>query len=97
MADGAVLVRHFRVPGRKAARRALPVDAHPHAPAVDGMLLHLGHVVGDVVDDLEPEAFGALPQHALERLADMVRDDLAVREREVGRGGHSAEIGAPLG
>src|SRR5690606_32475661 len=57
--------------------------------AVDRVVLGLARVVRDVVQHDEPR----LRQHAPERLAGQMRDDLPIREGAVGRRGHRAEIG----
>src|SRR5690606_556250 len=55
LADRAVARRHVRVARPEGAGRALAVHAQAAADAVDLVLLPLGDVVADVVEDLDPE------------------------------------------
>ena len=81
---------------RERSGRALAVDCDLPALAVDRVLLNLHDVVGDIVHDLHAEVLGGSAQDGLERLADAVRDQLAVVPREVPSAGHRLPVILPL-
>ncbi len=97
MADILVLRGKVGMPRGKAPRGPFAVDAHLLTLPFDGVLLDLGHVVRDIVHDLEADRLGALPQDLFEALADPVGDHLTVREGEVCRRGHGSEVRPALG
>ena len=53
-----VTFRQLGMAGRKGAGGPFPVDKDPHGAAFDLVLLHLGNVVGDVIDDRQSEVAG---------------------------------------
>src|SRR5690606_8690925 len=95
--DLRVARRELGVAGGERARGALAVHQQPRALAVDDVLLLLGDVVGDVVDELQAQLRPRPAEHGLERLTHLHRQELAVREAEVRRGPHRAQVRLPLG
>src|SRR3990172_4243733 len=89
LADGAVARRHFGPPGGIGAGGALAVDEHFALLAVDCVLLPLGDVVADVVDDAH---FGRRAEQPLDGAAGEVGDGLAVGPGEVRGASHGAEV-----
>ena len=60
------------------------------------VLLELGDVVGDVVNQLHPELFPRLAEEPREDLARLVSQELAVAPGIVGRRAHRAQVRLPL-
>ena len=81
---------------RKCPRGSLPVHADLALAGPDGMPLHLGDVVADVVHEPHSELAGADPEHALENLADLVEHDLTIAPRVVGGATHGPQVRRPL-
>src|SRR5439155_24254917 len=69
LADRAVKSRDLRVMGRERPCRALAMDPDPLALAADGVLLELGDVVADVINQVHLQL--------LPRAAENFREDLA--------------------
>ena len=82
---------------REGARRSLAVDADLlRLAAADRVLLELGDVVGDVVDQLHAERFPRLAEDLREDLARLVGQELAVAPGVVGGRAHRAQVGLAL-
>ena len=92
LADIPVRDRHVRVSRRKGARRSLPVHAEAARAALHLMGLPLGVVVGDIVDEPQPELLPRAPEDARERLTNAVGHHLPVGEGVVGGRVHRGEV-----
>src|SRR5206468_12758878 len=79
------------------ARGSLAMDPHAAATAVDGVLLELGDVVCDIVDEAHAQLLPRAPEEPFEDLARLPHQELAIAPGEVGRGAHGADVVDPLG
>jgi len=75
-------------------RSALAVNQQPSAGAVDVVLLFLGDVVGDVVDDGHAQIAGATPRTRSKTRRAASASTWRLANAKVGRRPHRAEIGA---
>ena len=82
--------------GREGTGRPLAVDAQTGLLSADAVRLHLGDIVADVVDHLDPELPRPSLEDLLERQTNPVGDELAVGEGEVGGGVHRPHVALPL-
>src|SRR5262249_11372019 len=96
LADLAVHRRQFRMARRECSRRSLPVDPHPLGLAADGMLLELGDVVTDVVDQVHLQRLPLLAEDVLEDLAGLLHQQLPVAPGIIRRRPHGADVVSPL-
>src|SRR3989454_12716271 len=86
-----------RMARAEGARRALAVHAHAPVPAVDRVLLELGDVVADVVDEPEAERGGAEAERGREGTLGEAAHHLPGRPGEVRGRRHGREVLAPPG
>src|SRR5918911_4750842 len=91
LARRAVTLGQLRIPGTKRAGGSLAM--HQHLAAT--VLLELCVVVRKVIQNTQTMLFRTEPSH-LKSPSGKVRDKLPVREREIGRAGHSSEVSLPL-
>ena len=86
-----------RMARAEGARRALAVHAHALPPAVDRVLLELGDVVADVVDEPEAQRGGPEAEGGREGPLGEAAHHLPVRPGEVRGRRHGGEVLLPLG
>src|SRR5271166_4573368 len=83
--------------GGKRSRRPLTMHANLRAPALaDVVILELGDVMGDVVNEVHPELLPGLAENPRKDLTRLVSQELAVAPGEVGRRAHGSQVILPF-
>src|SRR5207237_9047327 len=96
LSDRAVKSWNLRVMGRERPCRALAMDPDPLALAADGVLLELGDVVADVINQVHLQLLPRAAEDFREDLAGLMRQALPVAPGKVGRRTHGRDIALTL-
>ena len=98
LADRLIGAGDLGMTGREGPGRPLAMDADLlREAAADVVVLELGDVVGDVVDQVQPQRLPGDAEDPGEDLAGLVGEQLAVAPGIVGRRAHRPQVGLPLG
>src|SRR5258708_1346065 len=92
LTDPAIEIRDFRVIGRKGACRPLAMDPNPFAFIVDRMLLELGDVMANIVNQVHLHFLPGAAEYFGEYFPSLLHEQLAIAPRKIGRGPHGANV-----
>ncbi len=92
----AILLRHRRMTRRKGARCSLAMHTQPLYQPIYLVLLHLGDVVADIVDQRHLLGARLPPEHTCKGLPHTMHQQLPVRPGKVRTTRHRRKVGLPI-